>query len=194
MGIFDSAPQGQSFIDRLLALSGGANSQMGPLPSDTAQYGPPQSYPAHDPHTGETIAPQQNAQPSPLDNAQWPAGPIGAPSQANAQMPQAAPQQQPALPPQLQPPSEDGLGNHLIAGARNFLGGGSVAGAVLGGIGGLVTGHRVDAQSVAQENMRTQYQALINAGVPQQQAVHAKCYTYQESAGLTYEGRPKSLL
>jgi hypothetical protein len=34
------------------------------------------------------------AQPSPLDNAQWPAGPVGAPTNANAAMPPAAPQPQ----------------------------------------------------------------------------------------------------
>lgn len=53
------------------------------LPSDTANYGQaPQSAPAAPPFS--IAGPNQ---PSPLDTAQWPAGPVGAPSNANAAMP-----------------------------------------------------------------------------------------------------------
>jgi hypothetical protein len=100
-------------LDGLLGNSGGGlldflrqnamNQQFGGgLPSDQAQYAPMQA-------PMQAMA-QMPAQPSPLDTAQWPSGPVGAPSQASAalppnaqptqgQMPMQAPQQaeQPAL-------------------------------------------------------------------------------------------------
>lgn len=81
------------------------------LSSDQAQYG--------------QIAPQitisqQNAQPSPLDTAQWPSGPNGAPSQANAQM---VPQQPPPIiqaRPQQTTPQGPSFGDRLMAGIQGM--------------------------------------------------------------------------
>lgn len=55
------------------------------LPTPMDAEAPPQAPGA----LSQAVAP--NA-PSPLDNAQWPAGPVGAPSQAQAHLPPAAPQ------------------------------------------------------------------------------------------------------
>ena len=85
-GLLDFQGSGGGLLDFL--RQNAMNQQFGGgLPSDQAQYAPMQA---------PMRAMAQMGQPSPLDNAQWPQGPVGAPSQANAQMPQqAAPQAQP---------------------------------------------------------------------------------------------------
>src|SRR6266404_2289716 len=90
------------------------NQQMpGGLPSDTANYGQPQPMqPPPMSMAGPNMAqpqfqpatPQVSPQPSPQDNAKWPVGPVGAPSNANAAMPQrAAPMS--FAPPPANPPA-----------------------------------------------------------------------------------------
>jgi len=69
----------------------------GPLPSDMAQY--PAPVPMQPP---PVVTSQPLAQPSAMDNARWPYGPVGAPSNANAQGgPPVAP---PAAGPIVSPP------------------------------------------------------------------------------------------
>lgn len=96
-------------LDGLLGNSGGGlldflrqnamNQQMmGGLQSDQAQYAPMQA-----PMQAMAQIPQR-AQPSPLDTAQWPSGPVGAPSQAAALPPNAQPTQG-MLPVQQQSPT-----------------------------------------------------------------------------------------
>ncbi len=124
------------------------------MPRIGSGFAPPQI----DPQTGETI---------------------GAPSQANASIPQQPPavipaqQPAPALPPQLQPPSEQGLGNHLVAGLANLTGGGGIIPSLIGGIGGLITGHRIDPAAQQQRALQAQYNAYIAAGIPHDRAVLA---------------------
>jgi hypothetical protein len=171
MGLFDSYfdPQtysgGSGLIDRLLA-------QLGPQSPQNLALSPDMQ-PAN-----------FNAQ-----QGQQPVGYQGQPNPAYAQMqqpvaqtaprnvvmqadqPQAQPQQ-PNLPPQLQPQG-NGVGDHFIAGLQNFAHGGSLLGAIAGGITGLATGERMDPQGVNAQNLRTQYQALLAAGVPPQKALLA---------------------
>lgn len=147
--LFSSGSSGGGLLDFL--RNNAANQPMpGMLPSDTAQYaqaGAPQA-PQYAP-----VTPQQNAQPSPLDRAQYPFGPIGAPSQANAQMP---PQQPPPVIP-AQPmqaaPQGPGFGDRLMAGFQGLAapstGGllGHLAGAV-GGLAGQPTAANLTAQAL----------------------------------------------
>jgi hypothetical protein len=100
-------------LDGLLGTSGGGlldflrnnaiNQQMlpGGLASDQAQYGQPVQQ-AQAPMRAMAQMPQQ-AQPSPLDTAQWPSGPVGAPSQGSAALPPNAQPTQGQLPVQAQP-------------------------------------------------------------------------------------------
>jgi hypothetical protein len=170
------------------------------LPSDQAQYGQPQYSPpmqaipqapqrgnqpspldsASWPY-GPIGAPQRGAQPSPLDSAQWPYGPNGAPSQANAQMPpqqpmqgqfpqglpaQNQPQAPQGLPPALGGQPQGGFFDSLNTGLQSLGNGGSIIGAL--------TGNRTDPQSLAQQNLRAEYEAtrraLIENDVPERQA------------------------
>lgn len=90
------------------------------LPSDQAQYGTPM---------------RAMAQPSPLDTAQWPSGPMGAPSQANAQLPPNAQPTQGQTPMQPQQPQSQGFGGFLQGLNENFQNmgnGGSLIGALTG--------------------------------------------------------------
>ncbi|WP_375413095.1 hypothetical protein [uncultured Bradyrhizobium sp.] len=120
------------------------------LPSDVAQYGPP-------------AAPQM--QPSPLDGAQWPYGPLGVPSQANAQMPP----QQPVVPVQPIQSQGPGIGDRLGAGLQSFANSGGPLPAIANGLTGLMTGQRTDPTGVAQQNMsqanNSTGQALVKKGV-----------------------------
>lgn len=124
MGLLDALLSGDTGGGLLDFLRNNAMNQQAPagLPSDQAQYGQPmnamaQMQPQMSPQMPRAM-PQQNAQPSPLDNAQWPAGPVGAPMQANAQMPPQQPQ-----PPQPQQPQDSGLGigDRLGAGFRGMM-------------------------------------------------------------------------
>ena len=118
---------------------------------------------------GPIGAPQRNARPSPLDNAQWPAGPIGAPSQANAQMP--VPQNPPPViqaPPTQSQPS-GGLGAGLSGFANNLHNG--PIGALVGGIGSALGMQDRSTQLKSQEANLTA-QALAAKGVDPL-AIHA---------------------
>lgn len=133
------------------ATLGGASSD----PSQ-AQYAPQQA-----PQPAAQAAPQvaQANQPSPLDTAQWPSGPIGAPSQAMAQMP--APQA--SATPQSVQPSSPGIGDRLSAGAQSFAGsGGKIIPSLLNGFSGLLTGQRSDPAGKAQNATA---QAFLAKGV-----------------------------
>lgn len=154
-----------SFLNSL--QQGQPPSQMGPLPSDQAQYGTPSAQ-------APVFAPQPaqaNAQPSPLDNAQWPPGPVGAPSQAMAQVPQQppavipGPQNAPAAP----APQEPGFLDRLNTGLQSLGHGGSIIGAL--------TGNLTDPTSIAKAQ-QTQVanvtaKALIAKGVDPQTAIAA---------------------
>jgi hypothetical protein len=171
--LFAGPSQGGGLLDFL--RNNAMNQQFSSgLPSDQAQYGSPMGAMAQAPMPA---MPQQNAQPSPLDNAQWPYGPNGAPSQANAQMPspsiQAAPaasapsgvlaQGQPPQQPQALPPKlgsqAGGFFDGLNAGLQSIGNGGSIIGAF--------TGNRTDPQSAAQQNLKAQYDALVPLMGPQ---------------------------
>lgn len=125
--------------------------------SDTAQYAP-------QPQMNPLPAMQPSAQPSPLDNAQWPYGPNGAPSQAYAQAPQQPVQtaQQTLAAPAIAQPS---LGDHLLAGLQSFANTntGGLIGKIVNGVGGLATGERTDPTSQA-NNLTAR--ALLAKGVP----------------------------
>lgn len=114
----------------------------------------------------------QTNQPSPLDNAQWPAGPVNNYGQTqnvalgDYQMPQfgQAPQPDPAaIPPNAQPaqfqpqqqpaPQQEspGFGDHLMAGLSGFGAGGrtgGLIGALTGGASGLASGVAPENQTV----------------------------------------------
>jgi hypothetical protein len=162
------------------------NQQMGSgLQSDQAQYGQPmnamaqmqpQIFGANQPSpldnaswpAGPIGAPQQNAQPSPLDTAQWPHGPVGAPSQANAQMPAQQPMQPPQQP---QPPLQPQLANPggLGAGLNGFLGNlhNGPLGALIGGIGSAA-GLQDPTTQIAQKHANVTAQALRAKGIPEE--------------------------
>jgi hypothetical protein len=114
-------------------LRNNAMSQQFPsgLASDQAQYG--QQVPS------SQVSPlfMANNQPNPLDNARWPQGPVGAPMQANAQMPQQAPTSM--VQPQAPQDSGMGIGDRLGAGFRGFMANAQNGpiGALLGGVAGI---------------------------------------------------------
>jgi len=138
------------------------------LPSDQADYGAPAA-------PGPMAAPQQAAvgQPIPLDNARWPFGPIGAPSQANAAMPAPAPAAPAAAIPAAPAAPSPGLGDHLMAGYQNFRHGGGLIGSLVAG----VTGQRNDDKAVAaQQAAQAQnltVRSLIAKGVAPERAFAA---------------------
>jgi hypothetical protein len=140
---FSNAPPG-NFLGNIMALLGANNFtpqdprfQTG-LASDQAQYGQP--LPVMQP---------QNGQPNPLDTAQWPHGPVGAPSQANAGMEQYS-----ALPVSARVPQQ-GVAQQELPPA---LGGGGYLDRVRGG-GGLITS--LFGESPQQQNLKAQYNALV---------------------------------
>lgn len=120
--------------------------------SDQAQYAQPQM------NASLPIFSQNYNGPSPLDNAQWPAGPIGAPSQANAQAPQ------PSSPPvsASASPSAGGFGAGLAGFISNLHNGpiGALAGGIAGGLG---LQDPKTAQLLQTKNLTLQ--ALIQKGV-----------------------------
>jgi hypothetical protein len=136
MGLLDAllSGSGGGLLDFL--HNNGLNQQpMQGLPSDQAQYGQPMNAMAQ----MQTPIYAQN-QPSSMDTAQWPVGPVGAPSQANAQ---AIPQQPPqVIQAQPQAPAQDsgpGIGDRLGMGFRGMaanMAGGPI-GALMGGIAGI---------------------------------------------------------
>ena len=163
MGLLDQLFSGNSGGGLLDFLNNNALNQpmQGGLPSDQAQYGQPMNAMAQAP------APIfQSNQPSPLDNAQWPAGPNGAPSQANAQMPQQQMQPQQAAMPQQS--SGPGLGDRLGASLQSFANSGGPLPALANGITSLISGQRTDPTGVAerqkQQVQNQTLQALIQRG------------------------------
>lgn len=127
------------------------------------------------PSQNQSIAtPQVNPQPGAMDGAQWPYGPMGAPSQAQAQ----APPPQPAIGgAPAQPSPGPGLGDRLMASFQGFAHGGALLPALANGISGLATGQRTDKEGVAQQQ-QAQVQnltarALIAKGIDPQIAIAA---------------------
>lgn len=151
MGLLDLLNSGQSANGGLLSflnsLGQAGSSQMGPLPSDQAQYGQPPVMP-------------QNAQPGPLGSAPA-AGPMGAPSQANAQM---IPQQPPAVIP-AQPMQAPTPGTNPVAGFFNRIGDGLQSVAQGGTLQGAITGHYTDHNSQQGQAQNLTVQALKMKGV-----------------------------
>jgi len=116
--------------------------------------------------TQAPIGAQASAQPSPLDNAKWPAGPVGAPLQANAQM------SSPGIVPQATMPvptpgetSSPGFSDRLVAGLQGFTHAKGLLPALADGISGLATG-----QTEAQRTGNLTTQTLIKKGVDPEMA------------------------
>jgi hypothetical protein len=157
-------PEDDSLIARLFQRLG-ENQQIAPtgLASDRAQYDQP-AIPQFGVQPQMAMAqPRQMAsiaqpQASPLDNMQWPAGPM----QANAQIPQYPP---PVI--QAQPQMQQGpdFGDRISAGAQGFVNSGALLPAIVNGIGGMITGHRMDPHGVAleqqQRNLQVTYAGLV---------------------------------
>lgn len=165
MGLLDalfSGSQGGGGLLDFLHNNSMNQQPMSGLQSDQAQYSQPMNAMAQAP-----IMPQQNAQPSPLDNAQWPYGPNGAPSQANAQMQPSAPQQ----PPPVMGAQGPGMGSRFMAGLQGFSNEnpGGVLQHIANGIGSFAAGQRTDPVGVAQQQQQQvqnqTLQALIQKGV-----------------------------
>lgn len=162
MGLLDalfSGGSGGGLLD--LIRNNAVNQQMAPTgaSSDQAQYGSPMNAMAQAP---SPIF--QANQPSPLDNAQWPSGPIGSPSQANAQMqPQQIPQQAPQV--LQQAPQGPQFGDRIGAALQTFAHGGGLFPAISAGF----SGKREDAEGVAQQQQaqvqNQTLQALLQKGV-----------------------------
>lgn len=113
------------------------NQQMpGMMASDQAQYGAPMGAMAqYAPQSAGSITDSNARVASPLDNAQWPQGPVGSPYQANAQMPQPA--AQPVQQVQPTTPQSGGLGAGLSGFISNLHTGpiGALAGGLASGLG-----------------------------------------------------------
>jgi hypothetical protein len=127
MGLLDSMfnQGGGGLLDFLRANA--MNQQLGGgLPSDQAQYAPMQAM---------AQMPRQ-AQPSPLDTAQWPSEPVGAPSQGSAALPPPNAQPTQGQLPMQQPPQPQGFLDRINAGLQGvgdaFQGNGSLIGAITG--------------------------------------------------------------
>lgn len=159
---------GGSLLDFLRANALNPNLNVGGgLPSDVANYGqapgpmPPMSLagPRAAPDAPPAAPPAIIGanQPSPLDGAQWPAGPVGAPSSANASLsmgPKPAPMSFVAPPAPVAPPpvaaSSPGLGDRLSLGVKGMLGniGLGPIGAIAGGLGAAVSGSPTDPATI----------------------------------------------
>jgi hypothetical protein len=151
MGLLDFLGSSDSGGGGLLGfLRQNAMQQQFPNSPDQAQYGQPMNAVAQ-------MQPQQimrQNQPSPLDSAQWPSGPMGAPSQANAQMPPPSPPA--SIMPQAESPG--GFGAAL----RGFIGNlhNGPIGALAGGIGAAAG---MQDPSVSAKNLTAR--ALLAKGV-----------------------------
>lgn len=196
MGLLDSlsdpngADPAAGLLSFLASLQKNApSSQTGPMPSDVAQYSQPamasapvfagSPIPPAAPQSTQTgpIAPPSQGQSSPLDTAQYPFGPVGAPSQANAQMtgPVPAASAPPvASQPGAQPPaSGPGIGSNLMAGYENLRHGGGLIGSTIAAL----TGQRNDPEGIKlQQQAQMQnltFHALTAKGVNPQIAAAA---------------------
>jgi hypothetical protein len=164
MGLLDSLFSGSGDGGILGFLRNNALNQdtnTGGMASDRANYGPPMFAAPSPPIMAA------GAQPSLLGTAQWPSGPMSAPSSANAQMPPQQPPPiitaQPQMQPSAQPQQEGGLG----AGFRGLMANAHTGpiGAILGGVAGLAgMGQGSPQQQQAKINNVTA-QALLQKGV-----------------------------
>jgi hypothetical protein len=180
MSLFDQfdpatfAPMQGGLIENILAqyaaappnaVDPAAQPQPAPGPQPAAVPAPPVV--ASDDDTPAAPAPQ--AAPIAVGGYQMPR--IG-PAAAFTPSP-AAPQAAPAAPVQPAPSLLDTIGNHLTAASQSFGHGGGL----IGGTAALLTGQRHDPWQTAQDQQQAQlqkkYAALVNAGVPQQQAMLA---------------------
>lgn len=187
MGLLDALfpnSDGGGILDFLKhnAMAQGQNFQSG-LSSDQAQYGAPAVPAAYQPNqiqSAPLASPAAQAGPGwnspwPQDNMRWPQGPIGAPSQANAQMPQQAPV--PAQPPQViqaQPapqaapiaaPAGPNFFNRAADALASISHGGTMLGAIRGQFDDPIN------QASAQANLTAR--ALVAKGVDPRVAVAA---------------------
>jgi hypothetical protein len=152
MGLLDLLQSGNSgggLLDFLRnnAMNQNLNQGMG---QETAGYSPQT---ASLPMGAMAQTPQQipsQDQPSPFDNAQWPVGPVGAPSQAMAQASQVAPQE-----PVQEPKSELGFWDKLNTGLQSVGNGGSIIGAM--------TGNRTDPAFLTEKKQQVSQQAIYDA-------------------------------
>jgi hypothetical protein len=156
----------------------------GPLPSDMAQY--PQPVPFQPPPViPAQPGPQLNPQPSAMDNARWPYGPVGAPSNANAQggppvaaqppAPIVSPPQNNAQPPSAAPPMfattaappPQGIGERLGAGFRGMAAnmGNGPLGMLMGGVAGVAGMGKGTLEQQQAKQMGFAANALIQKGV-----------------------------
>ena len=176
MGLLDSLPS--SLLDLLRSSAAGQNLNAGLGGPETASYAQAQQAPfslaAGQQQPQQIIAPNQ---PRPLDAAQRPSGPIGAPPGANAAMPSTplrAPLSMAPLmqqPPAASQPEAPSLGDRLMTGLQGFIGNlhhGPI-GAVAGGVGALATGQRTDPGGIAQQREQkiqsVMAQALRSKGI-----------------------------
>jgi len=115
---------------------------------------------------------QTNNEPSRLDGAQWPTGPMGAPVVGLDAMQRPTMQQQGSqLPPQAQPtqgqmqmPPPIGVGDRLSAGLHGFANSGAPLPAISNLISGLMTGQRSDPFGVAMQQQNQTERALRASG------------------------------
>jgi hypothetical protein len=89
------------------------------------------------------------------------------------QLPQGGSQSQQTLPAFMGGQQNAGFGDRLSAGLNNFANAGGPLQALAGGISGLVSGNRTDAQGMQQQNLKAQYDAFIGAGLTPQKAMLA---------------------
>lgn len=176
-GLFSGGGSGGGLLDFL--RNNAMNQQFGSgLQSDQAQYGSP---PIGAMAQMQPLIPQQNAQPSPLDTAQWPYGPVGAPSQGSAALPPNAQPTQGQMPPQPQQPMPSFLGGqgqgspggNIMAGFANLNSGGNPITMLANVASGLATGQRYDRAGMAQQQQRELFEAYRGAGLTPSQALVA---------------------
>lgn len=191
MGLFDAydpaayEPAQGGLIDRILANYAAAPTNAGPgfpaSPMD-AQASAPQNAP---------IAVGDYQMPRIGSGFDLPAGQLDPQTGEHVIQPAAAPVQQPAA--LAAPAPSPDLGDHLKAAWQSMRHGGGL----IGGISGLVTGQRddpqADYQAQQQQLLRQQYQALVAAGVPHQQAVIAVLNPEAGKAIVTQQFGPQTL-
>jgi hypothetical protein len=167
-GLLD-ALSGGGILDFLRANAMNQNAP-GLQQSDTASYGSPGPMSFAPPPQAQVMPANQ---PNAIDSAAWPQGPVGAPMNANAAMPQAPQQPAPmsmagpsAPAPQAAPAAPEGDGRFML-GLKGFLGnmaGGPIA-ALAGGLGAAVTGRPTDEGSIKAQQTNATLQALVKKGV-----------------------------
>lgn len=150
--------------------------------------------------------PEQSVQanaPSPLDTAQWPAGPVGAPMEANAAMPPKTMAPTPPLslaPPAMPaaPPEQPGIGDRISNGISNnsnmliALGSGIAQGGIGKGLQSSLTGIDQDRKN---GNQNLTQQALIKKGLDPEmaRAVSANPQLLASVAGTLFKPQVRGL-